>query len=250
MSIAIQDYARAAIVKGGHSHRIGPFTVRFDPDTDHPFLNYAIPDNEARPTTAEVDALVTAFTTRGLRPRAELLPEAAPAVEAALAAAGLVVEARSPLMTCAPGEAVTAEPAGVRLYRPTRSDEYLDAVTIQYAAFGETDTPGEAEAHAQLAGPAERGAVVVVAAVDDRITGVGLYGAPVDGIAEVAGIAVAPSHQGRGIGAAITGWLTRHAHDAGVHTAWLDPSGDTAQRLYRRAGYRVSGTKLHMSVPA
>ena len=55
----IQRALRASIE--GRAERLGPFVVRFDEDNDNPFLNYAIPDDGAVPTSQEVDSLIAAF---------------------------------------------------------------------------------------------------------------------------------------------------------------------------------------------
>ena len=87
-----------SIAEGRESERIGPFLASFSRTSTNPFLNYAIPDDSADPTAAEVQHLIAAYAARGLRPRLEYLPGCAPRVEAALAAAGFVAEGRPALM--------------------------------------------------------------------------------------------------------------------------------------------------------
>ncbi|SDK60620.1 Acetyltransferase (GNAT) family protein [Glycomyces sambucus] len=250
MDLEIQDYARAGIARSDFGSRIAGFTVRFDPVSDIRFLNYAVPDDGAEPDGEAIAELVAAFRERKLLPRFEFLPTRAPALEAALAAAGFAVESRAPLMACRAGEAVEVKPVeGVAITVPETIEEYIAAVRVQFRAFEEADEPGEAEARAMLVSAVERGGAVAMATdAEGRVVGAGQYGAPIGGVSELAGVAVDPDVQGRGIGAAITAHLTRAAHDAGVGVVWLDPSGDTAQRLYERAGYRVVGEKLHMVV--
>ena len=119
----IQQYLRGAAARERDVERVGPFVATFAPGDAMPYINYAIPEDGAQPTAADVAALAEAYRRRERLPRVEYLPSVAPAVEAALIAGGFVVEARLPGMVCIPGGAVTlpaprtsataaAEPAG------------------------------------------------------------------------------------------------------------------------------------------
>lgn len=77
MDARIQAYLRGAAARGRETERIGPFFATFDNASDNPFLNYAIPDDGAQPSAAEVQALAEAYARRGLRPRLEYLRGAA-----------------------------------------------------------------------------------------------------------------------------------------------------------------------------
>ena len=95
----IQRALRASIE--GRAERLGPFVVRFDEDNDNPFLNYAIPDDGAAPTSQEVDSLIAAFVRRSRRPRLEYITPS-PDVDRALDAAGFVTDLALALMTATP----------------------------------------------------------------------------------------------------------------------------------------------------
>ncbi|HEY7812272.1 MAG TPA: GNAT family protein, partial [Nakamurella sp.] len=87
IATALQGALRASIA--ARAQRVGPFLVTFDPDSDIPPRNYAVPDDHARPTPVDVDALIAAFLARGRLPHLEIvLP--APGVERALEEAGFV----------------------------------------------------------------------------------------------------------------------------------------------------------------
>jgi ribosomal protein S18 acetylase RimI-like enzyme len=68
-----------------------------------------------------------------------------------------------------------------------------------------------------------------------------------DGMSEVAGIAVRPKFERRGIGAALTLHLTRAAHAAGAELVYLTPGGDAQERLYARVGYRRTDSVLFLT---
>src|SRR5579872_5619704 len=64
----VQKFLRSRVGEGA---RTGPFSVLFSPGKRSPYFNYAIPDDDARPTAAEVAALEQAFRIRERRPRLE-----------------------------------------------------------------------------------------------------------------------------------------------------------------------------------
>jgi hypothetical protein len=90
MHTMLQASLRTALRSRDDIESVGPFLAAFDPDSDSPFRNYAVPEEGARPTREEVEDLRRAFVRRGRQPRLEFLPAAAPAVEAALTQAGFV----------------------------------------------------------------------------------------------------------------------------------------------------------------
>jgi predicted GNAT family acetyltransferase len=92
---------------------------------------------------------------------------------------------------------------------------------------------------------------LVAAAVDTatgEFVGAGEIGGPHEGVAEVAGIAVRPSHRRRGIGGAVTALLTRAGRDVGITLPYLTPADDAAARVYARIGYRKVGEALYISL--
>ena len=134
----LQQYLRGAASRDRDVERIGPFLATFDPHSTIPYLSYAIPDDGARPTLADVAALVDAYARHDRVPRLEYLPVAAPDVEAVLLAGGFAVEARLAVMTCAVGDAVDLAPDDGIVIAPPMTDEDLRAMrAAQYAAFGE-----------------------------------------------------------------------------------------------------------------
>jgi hypothetical protein len=103
MESRIQSYLRFAASQQRDTEQIGPFLATFSRHSANPYLNYAIPDDEAAPSLADVNALIAAYSVRGRKPRLEYVAKLAPAVEETLISAGFTVEGRLPLMTCTPG---------------------------------------------------------------------------------------------------------------------------------------------------
>ena|GEM_PF-583767 len=249
----LQQYLRGSAARDRDVERVGPFLATFDPHSTIPYLSYAIPDDGARPTLADVAALIDAYRRHDRVPRLEYLPVAAPAVEAALLAGGFVVDARLPVMTCETGAAADLAPADGFAIAVPASDEDLRAMrAAQQVAFGEVD--GEEADDGELARQRARlaaGGLALLAreTATGQVVGGGVATVPGGGVTEVAGIGVLERHRRRGIAGALTAGLARAAHAAGTTTVWLTPGGDGAHRVYQRAGFTDTTTMVHLSVP-
>jgi len=231
--------------------RVGQFLLMFTAASRHRYLNYAIPDDDADPSAAEVEALVDAFREADRMPRLEFLPTVAPALEARLLGHWFTVEERLPLMTCTRTSARSVEPPeGVRIMVPSDDATMLAMVSLQHDIFDDPDPP-DANSVARLRFGLERGARALVAV--DSATGVTVGAAqcvpPAGGATEVVGVAVAPSHRRRGLAAAMVSVLVRQCFDAGLLTVFLEaaPGADGA---YRNAGFVRTSTSLHLSLEA
>lgn len=213
-------------------------------------LNYAIPDDGAKPAPAEIDALTGAYRRRGLLPRLEYFTDVAPDLEQLLVEAGYGLERRVPLMTCAPDDRVDhAVPAGIRLRAPESGEDIRRMRSVQNVAFGESPEVADEEVERLQAGL--RAGVRHLLAEDvetGEVVGGGLALEVVDGTTEIAGIAVHEAYRGRGIAAALTAHLTREAHEAGAHTAFLTPGDLRIGNVYARVGYRPAGECVHLSL--
>ena len=240
----IQSALRASISET--ARRVGPFLIHFDEADDHPFRNYAIPDDGARPTTADVSELVAAFTGRARRPRLEYVSPA-PAVDAALEAAGFTVDLRLPLMTLpAGGLRPPAAAADVTLTVATGEADLRSAASVQNAAYAGDATVTEADLERLRATNAGGGAVVL-ARCQGAPAGAGLYPPPRGGLAQLAGVAVLPEFRRRGIASLVGAELTRLALDAGA-TPYLETETHNENRLYGRLGYRTIGELVAISL--
>ena len=249
MDYTIQSYLRSVVTAGSRdTERVGPFLAGFDRDSDHPYLSYAIPDDGAEPTAADVAALREAFERRSRVPRLEFLPAVAPAAEAALAAGGFALEGVLPLMVAAAGESPPLEPPdGIELVIPTSDADLQAGGAVANAAFGEPAEPGPADLERTRRFLSAGGLAVLARERDSgEAVGWGVFIAPRDGATELAGIGVRESHRRRGIAGAITARLAREAFARGVITAFLTPGDDGAERVYARAGFVPRTRMLHM----
>ena len=227
----IQRYLRAVVAAEREPVDAGAFTLYLHPtEKQHPFLNYAIPDEDAEPDDGS--ALVAAARERGLVPRIEAVEPCAPWVRDL---PGFEIELEPPLMTCADPAELSSEAelvlveGGSPLVGPL-----LGAL---YEAFGEP--PPTAERVATWNGSS------VAAVVDSEVVGGASWTAVIDGMTEVAGIGVREPFRRQGIAGALTAEATRRGLGAGASLAVLSPGNDGAKRVYERAGYADASRMIH-----
>jgi predicted GNAT family acetyltransferase len=252
VDVDVQNHARSRALRSTGRLRVGGFTVRYDADWSSPYANYAIPDDGAAPTAADLAALVAAFRERDRLPRLEYLPACAPEVEPALLAAGFVVENRAAVMVCTAETLVMPSvPAGIAI-RELGADADPDlrrAATVQHLGYGGTGSVPDSQV-GWLRGTAGCGGAVALAVTDEGVPVCsGVCSPPLDGLGELAGLAVEAGHRRRGIGAAVAAHLTAAALARGCRAVWLEPGDPDIQRIYERIGYRVVGEKLNISLP-
>ena len=245
----VAGHVRAAITRRAHE-RVGPFLAAFDIHSADPWRNYAVPDDDARPTPDDVAALVAVFEERGRVPRLEYVPASAPQVEAALTAAGFTVDGRPPVMVSVPGSLSPARPpAGVALDLATSDDALLAAATVQHLAYRRPEPAGPHDV-ARLRSCVGRGGLIALAtdAVTGQAVGSGLVDGPIEGIGELAAVGVLESFRRRGIATAVSVRLAVTAHEQGMRMVWLE-AAPAEERIYRRAGFAAAGRKLWISRP-
>lgn len=250
LDFEVQHHDRALALQARSHVRIGPFVCRFSPHRPDAFANFAIPDDDAEPTAADVRALVRAFEEHERTPRLEFLAGCAPAVEQVLAGAGFTVEHRGIVMACAPHWLLTPGLVpGLELAEPSCGADLEGFALVQHRAFAE---PGEmrSSTEARLARMCERGSLVVLARYRGRIVGGGTCTAPVNGVGELDGVAVAEGARHRGIGAAVSARLTTLAHRRGYRLVWLEPADPAVQRVYTGVGYRPIADRLYITLDA
>jgi len=241
---ALQAFLRTSAGRGRQVLRVAPFTVTIHPDDPLKFVNYAIPDDGARPDGAAIAALRDAFRARDRVPRLEWIDEAAPDVADALAAAGMAEELRTPLMACTPDDLVSADAAVDGLVVAVVGDGDLrDLARVQGAAFG-VEPPAADEPPAD---PRRTGGGAVLARVASEPVAAAGWTAVVDRCSEVAGVATAERWRRRRLAGVVTAAAARAEFAAGARRCVLSPGDERAQRVYARAGFRTAATMLHWS---
>lgn len=251
MFAPIQSYLRSAASRDRLTTRIGPFLATVTADTANPYLNYAIPDDGATPTVAEVDALIAYYQKQARTPRLEYMTGLAPAVEAALTAQGFAVERTTPLMVYDAAAAPKVPPvAGIELFTPETDGEILDVSAALSEAYGGDGLPS---ANAVQSGRRFAAAGGISVSARDMATcltvGGGVCDVPFQATTELAGIGVRSTFRRRGIAAAMTAWLVERVLAAGTTSIFLMAAGEAEARIYGRVGFAPIGEVLHISRP-
>jgi GNAT superfamily N-acetyltransferase len=242
MSTEIAGYLRAG---RRNPVRVGPFVAGFSEVTASPYSNYAVPDDNARPTADDVAALIAAFAARDRKPRLEYLPSVSPFVRSVLEDADFAEEGLLPVMTI--GRLVEPPPvAGIELVAAESDEAILGMATALNLAYGEPP-PTESDLASHKGSRDRGGFALLVRSSDGEPIGGGLATVPIGGVAELAGIGVVPSWRRRGVAAVITHRLVRAAHDLGARHPFLMAADDNAARVYTRVGFEITGRVLHIS---
>jgi GNAT superfamily N-acetyltransferase len=249
----IHRYLREPVA-GIELEQVGPFVARLTLDNSHPMLNYAVPDDGARPSASDIQALVVFFEQRGLKPRLEYGADGAPGLEELLLAAGFVVEGHLPLMGCRPVDARPVEPP--QQFTVVKADvdiDHADAIIVADEAYGAPKQRPRPEAIAGRQRMTAAGGTVVLAR--ERATGApagsGLFPPPRASVSELAAVGTREAFRGRGVATAVTSHLVRCALHNGVEFLWLTPEGDQGERIYGRVGFtRLGGHMVHISRPS
>jgi ribosomal protein S18 acetylase RimI-like enzyme len=251
MDNQVQIFSVASLRRRPVVVETGGFVAGFYPDSDSPYLNYATPLPGAQPTGQDVAALVGAFRERGLLPRLEFAPEAAPAVAPALRAAGFATEAVHEYLVCTPATlAVPDSPAARQVRIPATDEEYATLDAALSEAF-DSAFPSSAAGAARLRRFQESGgAVRYAAAPDGSCAGGASCSPPAEDTAELTGVGTRAAYRGSGIGAAVTAAVAGAMFTQGAGSVWLEYSGDGSRRVYERIGFRPRGTRLYVSLPA
>lgn len=249
---AVAAYLRhRATSRGRQWERVGPFLATFSPEHPDPERNYAIPDDGACPSPAQLAALVSACDRRQRQPRIQYLAGLAPGLEAAALAAGFAMEDRAPVMTCEPRSAAEVPaPAGIEIVLAASDADLAGVRSAQRQAFGGPGRPS-AEGVRRLRADLEAGGLAVLArdAMTGAPAGAGCCSVPAGGVAELVGIAVAPAFRRRGIGRAVTARLAVEAFGVGVTTAFLVPLDEgVEQGVYLPAGFARTSETLVLSL--
>ncbi len=246
----IHAFLRAGGPRQGHV-RVGPFLIRLTPGTTHPMMNYAVPDDDCRPSHAEVGALIGAFQQRGLLPRLEYVSGAAPVLEGMLHAEGFATEAHLPIMTCAAGEARLIEPSpDFELVLARTDEDHADSIMVADEAYGEPARRSDVQMIKRRRRAVQAGGVVVLAWQRPSAVpaGSGLFPAPREGVTELAAVGTAMAFRKRGVASSVTSRLAREAFGVGVHMIWLTPEHSEAERIYAKVGFsRSEDHMVHIS---
>ncbi|SDD88478.1 GNAT family N-acetyltransferase [Actinokineospora iranica] len=225
----------------------GPFTGLLSADGPG-YMSYAVathpgePVRDADKVARSLEILRAAFPPGGLR--FELIEQACPGAADTLAAAGLTVTMRIPLLVLDPADLLLPKPLdGVAIDVVRTTADLAASAEVARAAFGAP--PGEPPTSPP---PAPENGGSVLATLDGEPVAVASWTPVAHGVTEIAGVGTAENHRRKGLGALVTAHAVRAATDlAGVRLAWLTPGSEDADRVYRTVGFVPTATAVHLA---
>ncbi|BCB88429.1 GNAT family N-acetyltransferase [Phytohabitans suffuscus] len=252
---------------GAHTEDFGGLVLFVRDGPGWPF--YARPrlGVEEPPSAADITSVRARQRAIGAPEAFEWVHEVTPDLLAVARSAGLAV-LEAPLMVLDPSALAIPVGADVRFLdheAPSFATDVAVRRAVGAVGFG---APGTSNGPA---GPKDRDAAVLPVSAEEladerrmmdagrRASALGYLSPPVadpdlrgvlasgilqrvDGVAEIAGVATLPTARRRGLGAAVTAALARHALDAGVDLVFLSAGSDDIARVYARVGFRRVGT--------
>jgi ribosomal protein S18 acetylase RimI-like enzyme len=255
----IDAFCDAVPRRRAQAREFGPLVLFVTTGPGWPY--YARPKRGLRPpvTAADVRAVRARQRELIIPESFEWIEEAAPEMAAAAAAAGLDVVPHPLLLLASPGP-VPHLPPGITVRIVAPEEQELDRIwAVPAVAFGHLGTAvGEAGAaeRDKIAADHDAGTIAmlrerlrsghsVLAAAfgPDGPVAAGSYQA-VDGVAEITGVGVLPTHRRQGLGAAVTALLAADALERGVETVFLSATDEVVARVYARIGFREIGTAM------
>lgn len=244
---------------------IGPFTL-FVSDVRFPF--YARPRLHDTTPIGAVDVAEVRARQRelGVPEALEWIDDLQPELTGAVRAAGMVVF-RLPLLVARQDcEVPPPDLISLRVIRP--ADPGLPSVQAaiglgfahpgtgiglagdaQRSAAELALADGDADADRSTRDRIASGAHVVVGAFATTGAVAGGSHSPRAGVTEITGVATLPAYRRRGIGAAVTASLVRHARASELSVCFLTAGSEEVARVYRRAGFERVGTACVAGAP-
>jgi predicted GNAT family acetyltransferase len=233
----------------------GPFQALLDPTTDMIWVNYAVPIgtvDDAQATTAALADLRQTFAQHQRRPRFEFNALPWPALPRLLQNAGFQLQERHPLMVCTPNtmRRFAAPGVAVRFLAADEPETTLAAtMALQSESFGGSAELPPADEVERLRAQLRAGTLCYALATLDGVPAGAGSTAPIDGVAEVAGVGTSPALRRRGVAATLTSFLAEQLFAAGGTLAWLSAGDSGAQAAYERVGFAVLDTRLNYIEP-
>lgn len=250
----IQHYLRQNALNHYEMVSIPPFSLFFHRSDPLTYFNYAIPDEPCSGDLHEpLRRLQKEFTARNRQPRFEFIEEFAPDLPAVLQAEQFQEEARQQGMICTLDSYRPAPEAATLTIMPLSRvaaalDEARIFVSIQQRGFNpEHDGMVTDQDARQFLDDLHEGEAFI-ARLDGEPVGVGMYTSPLDGLAEIVGIATLTAFRRKGIGTAITSAALRSAFHRELEAMYLTAEDARAGRVYERVGFRPCATMLAYSI--
>jgi GNAT superfamily N-acetyltransferase len=253
--LRIQISWSRAVAEFGESHRVGPFVTTINARDDLVWMNYALAcgtgdasdDVDFNATIAQLREL---FSARRRYLRFEFIEPLWPKLAEILERAGLVLQARLPLMVCTRSERTSRPRADTIRIERLRTD-VDDAALSEFLAmrdrgFGMSrPTQPTADQVREFREELADGRLRSVRAwIDDTLAGAGSLTKGQD-VAELVGVVTDEPFRGRGVARAVSQFLVDWHLDEGGTAVWLSAGTDIARRVYERIGFREIASQLN-----
>lgn len=250
LSRLCDEHARRDAERSREVLDIGPFRALLNPSDPMIWLNYAVPigpigsEEEAAAALAQ---LREAFAARQRTLRFEFNALPWPGLPELLAREGLEVVYRHPVMVCTAETWRPFDAQGVEmriLGEGSPEADLRDYLTIIRLGFDD-DKPVSPEDVIALRDRLRSARnVSALAALDGQTAGVGSI-SPIDGTAELAGVATHPAMRRRGVAAALSSFLMGHHFTHGGDLIWLSAADAAAQAVYQKVGFSEIDVRLN-----
>lgn len=248
----MQRQARRGFAHGSEIHEGEAFRIHLRPDNDAFYRNLALPVRRPAAWPVAIRAMIETFLAAGRQPRLELLEELWPDLPGALEAAGLVCEARAPVLAVerAEWDRPSIGDTVVVLAADSPTEGLVDYARQVAAAFGMTEIIDPEHEARQLSREIGEGRTLVAVRIKGGkpIAGASLIGLGRE--AELAGVWTFPNLRRQGHALAVCRALMARFFADGGELLWLSATDHASERLYRRLGFMRVGTQLNYALPA
>jgi len=245
----LQTYLRQSAGQRYQAVVVPPFSLFFHPSDSFAHFNYAIPNEPpAGDLTASLAALRQTFAAQDRIPRFEFIAEFAPKLASTLEAGGFQLESQTMLMVCSPEQyrpvPTVPQLTITRLGEQAELADIKTVMAVQHQGFNGSQRKPVTDEEAANFQRQLAGTTYFLARLAGQPAAAGSLIAPLDGLAEIAGITTLPPYRRRGIATALTAAALQVAFDQGLEIALLTAADETAGRIYERAGFRPVATAL------
>jgi predicted GNAT family acetyltransferase len=217
-------------------------------DEDVWYLSGAVAADPGTPFDPEevpwaLETIRQAFAAENRWLSVELIEEANPGLAEVLAANGMTIASRPPLLTVETGALRALElPEKVTVSVVESAEDQAKVGAVASAAYeDELASPFQPD-------PANGGSVLV--RWDGVPVATAAWTAVADGVTEVAAVGTLHEYRRRGLGAIATAAAAQAGFErCGATLAWLTPGDDGADRVYRGIGFEPTATAVHLGDP-
>jgi ribosomal protein S18 acetylase RimI-like enzyme len=228
------------------------FTLYLSPDSAHPFMSLAVPEDAEREDWGSALAAMTAtFAAHGRSPRIEAFAELHPALLRAADAAGWRRAMTAPVLTLVP-EALAPAPLAVGAFgwlAPDDVGRLEAALRGSHVAYGGAEDDAAAFDWApQLVRGLRQGTLLAGAVEVDGVPRAGAVVQLGGDAGELAGVWTHPAFLRRGLARQVCHALVAGAFAHGIPRVWLS-AAEGALGLYQGLGFVNVGTQVNLEPP-